>query len=108
MVTDLLFQEVLLGPYDGARAADSDPGDDLGVREPVVLHDVAGDQGARPAEAGCKRGQAGNVDHANPPLPWALPIQTSAHAVLLGEGFRGQVACFPVKHLWPLIQHQHA
>lgn len=54
--TGLLFQEVLLGPDDGAGPADPDPGDDLGVREPVVLHDVAGDQRPRPAQAGCKRG----------------------------------------------------
>lgn len=62
--THLLFQEVLLRPDDGAGTAYPDPGDDLGVREPVVLHDIAGDQRPRPAQAGCKRGMSGGCQPA--------------------------------------------
>lgn len=47
----LRHQELLLRPNHGARPADSDPGDGLGRGHPVMLHDVAGYQGARSSKA---------------------------------------------------------
>lgn len=45
-----LFQKVLLGADDRAGPADPNPGNGLCSREAVMLHEVAANQGACPAE----------------------------------------------------------
>ena len=46
-----LFQEVLLGPDHGARAADAYPGDGFRGSEAVVFHQVTANQSARTTQA---------------------------------------------------------
>lgn len=50
---DLLFEKVLLWSNDGARSADSCPGNGLRCCEAIMLHQVAAYQSACPAKASC-------------------------------------------------------
>lgn len=52
---DLLFEEVLLWANDGARSADSCPGNGLRCCEAIMLHQVAAYQSACPAKASCEK-----------------------------------------------------
>ena len=51
----LLFQEVLLRPYDGARPAYSDPSNYFCMCKPVMFHDITGYQRPCSSKTSCKR-----------------------------------------------------
>ena len=53
----LLFQEVLLGSYNRAGTADSDPSNYFCMCKPVVFHDITGYQGPRSSKTSCRRGE---------------------------------------------------
>lgn len=54
---DLLFQEVLLGSYNGAWPTYSDPSNYFSVCKPVVFHDITGYQRPCSSKTSCKRGK---------------------------------------------------
>ena len=58
----LLHHPVLLVADDAARPTDAQPGDRLGCRQPVVLHQVAADEGAGATQTGCWRAEGGGLD----------------------------------------------
>lgn len=51
----LLFQEVLLGSYNGARPAYPDPSNYFSMCKPVVFHDITGYQRPCSSKTSCKR-----------------------------------------------------
>lgn len=53
----LLFQEVLLGSYNRAGPAYSDPSNYFRVCKPVVFHDITGYQGPCSSKTSCKKGK---------------------------------------------------
>lgn len=83
----LLFQEVLLGPNDGAWPANSYPSNYFGVCKPVVLHYITGYQCPCPSKASCKRGaqMKYTVWQMHPHKHWnqTLPETTLAPSVII-------------------------